>query len=393
MPGYQVRQGARHVWLNIGAALLVLVLLEGAARAGFAVIDRGRRADRLVGYEQLYDPDAATDQGWITEYLRELRDANRADWHSYVYWRSRPYRGTYLSIDEAGIRRTWNSASSPSPGQLKIFMFGGSTLWGYGARDEFTIPSLVAKKLTTRLDTGVWVTNFAENGYVSTQEVIALMLELRKGNVPGVVAFFDGVNDTFAAFQSGVAGIPQNESNRVAEFDLLQRLSWRQAVIERLALYRLSQGAVRSLGLSRSARPAPTNAGSPDALARAVVDVYFQNVSLVETLAQRFGFRAVFFWQPTVLTKRYMSQRERQWYEQPGRRFVRAAPFFGQVHAAFGERLSTSKAGDVQDLSGVFDEFRGAVFIDEFHVSEAGNEKIAEIMARTLQKVAQDRPR
>jgi lysophospholipase L1-like esterase len=272
-------------------------------------------------------------------------------------------------------------------------MFGGSTLWGYGARDEFTIPSQVAKKLTTRLETGVWVTNFAENGYVSTQEVIALMLELRKGNVPDVVAFFDGVNDTFAAFQSGVAGIPQNESNRVVEFDLLQRVSWRQAVVERLALYRLSLGAVRSLGLSRSTSPVQANVASTDALARAVVDVYLQNVTLVETLAQQFGFRAVFFWQPTVLTKKHMSQQERLWYEQPGRRFVRAAPFFGQVRAALTERLGTRTVDDVHDLSGVFDEMRGGVFIDEFHVSEAGNEKIAEIVARTLQKGAQDRPR
>ncbi len=39
---------------------------------------------------------------------------------------------------------------------------------------------------------------------------------------------------------------------------------------------------------------------------------------------------------------------------------------------------------NVYDLSGVFDEVNSTIFIDEWHVSEAANKKIAELITRTL---------
>ncbi len=389
----QIQQAVRFIWLNIGVALLVLILVEGVGDGYLVLRERARDAAVLADLEQRYESDAGADQSWVQEYNRELDErgldpAREDEWHPYVYWRPRPYHGKYLNIDAAGVRRTWNSTSSPAPGQLKVFMFGGSALWGVGARDEFTIPSLVSKKLAARLESGAWVTNFAQSGYVSTQEVIALMLELRKGNVPDVVVFFDGVNDTFSALQSGVAGIPENESHRVAEFNSLNRFNWRSG-IGRLALYKLGARLLRARGGSLSARFARADDRSTDALAREVVEVYLQNVSIVDTMAQRFGFREIFFWQPTVLTKRYLSQRERQWYGED----ERWGPSFHKLNDAFRERMRTRRLDNVYDLSGVFDEVSGTMFIDAWHITEAANEKIAELMTRTLLREVKRRER
>jgi hypothetical protein len=38
--------------------------------------------------------------------------------------------------------------------------------------------------------------NFGESGFVSTQSVIQLMQELQSGNIPHLVIYYDGVNDT-----------------------------------------------------------------------------------------------------------------------------------------------------------------------------------------------------
>jgi hypothetical protein len=62
-------------------------------------------------------------------------------------------------------------------------------------------------------------------GWVSTQSVIMLLRQLQHGNIPDVVVFYDGVNDTYAAYQQGFAGWPQNELNRVTEFNVTQHLS------------------------------------------------------------------------------------------------------------------------------------------------------------------------
>ncbi len=378
--GKQILQTVRFVWFNVGVALLVLTLMEGVGEGYFSWRERAQSAALLADMEQRYASDAGTDQSWVRDYIRELElnPAREDEWHPYVYWRTKLYRGKYLNIDEAGIRRTWNRTASPTPGQLKVYMFGGSTLWGVGARDDFTIPSLVSKMLTTQLDSGVWVMNFGEPGYVSTQEVITLMLELRKGNVPDVVVFLDGVNDAFSAYQNGVAGIPQNESYRVAEFNSRGGFNWRQAV-EKLALYRLAARLKRSRGGFQ--RFAPTDGRSTDALASEVVEMYLRNVSLVGALAQRYGFQAIFCWQPTVYTKKQLSQQERQWY---GVLDVRSGQSFQKVNDIFRQRIRTSRIDNIYDLSGVFDEVRSTVFIDAWHITEAANERIAELMTPSV---------
>ena len=74
-------------------------------------------------------------------------------------------------------------------------MLGGSSLWGFGARDDQSIPSLVVHAMYER-GWRVELKNLAEIGYVSTQEFVALYRELQAGYRPDVVIFYDGVNDT-----------------------------------------------------------------------------------------------------------------------------------------------------------------------------------------------------
>jgi lysophospholipase L1-like esterase len=306
-----------------------------------------------------------------------------------VYWRLRPYHGQYINIDEQGIRRTWNASSAPAPNQVRIFMFGGSTLWGYGARDEFTIPSLVARKLSGD-PRPPWVVNFGEAGYVSTQELITLMLELRKGNVPDVAVFYDGVNDAWAAFQANAPGLPQNEINRVAEFNTRERLNWRRGFVEKLGLYRFARGLTVALASGGQDTPARGRFMDP-ALAAAVVETYLGNVRLVNALAREYGFKTVFFWQPTIYSKQVLSPEEERWRLTGTRRPGRGAPAFAEEYRAFNEafrhRMKTSAIEGLVDLSGVFERERGTIFIDRFHISEVGNERVADAMAPVLRTV------
>ncbi len=375
----RIPRAVRNVWVSLGVVLLVLVLAESVIRVAYALRDRGRQRAGVVSEDRL--ATANPDQTWVREYLRELSDVlqeDRLDWHSYVYWRSRPHQGQYINLDEKGIRRTWNLAS-PSSNQLKIFMFGGSTMWGYGARDDFTIPSLVSKKFSSQLTYGVWVVNFGEIGYVSTQEVIALIQELRRGNVPDIVVFYDNVNDAWAAIQSGVAGIPQNEFNRVAEFNQRNRLNLRSGFVEKLALYRLSRGIVGSFAESPS-EASGRRSLLPPPLVNAVVDTYLGNIRLVTALAREYGFRAVFYWQPTIYTKENLSKSEQRWYVQSRERVEE----YKALNEAMKKKIEFGKFANVYDLSELFEDDERTIYVDRFHVSEVGNDKIANAIARTL---------
>ncbi|MGO9118307.1 MAG: SGNH/GDSL hydrolase family protein [Desulfomonilaceae bacterium] len=146
-------------------------------------------------------------------------------WEPYVYWRRERTEGRYVNVSESGVRRTWTSKTSrTSDGPCRIWCFGGSTMWGDGARDKFTIPSHIAKILSQQMpSTNVEVVNFGEIAYVSTQEFLTLYMKLRQGERPDVVIFYDGVNDVYSAYHNKEVGLPQYEYDRRSDFNLGKR--------------------------------------------------------------------------------------------------------------------------------------------------------------------------
>ena len=110
----------------------------------------------------------------------------------FVGWLTRPMITDHIHIDTNGTRLTTNSSSSKSA--KKIFMLGGSTLWGFNVSDQETIPSYVARELNS-VSSDFTVMNYSNPGYNSSQEVNYLIKKLKKGNIPNTVIFYDGCND------------------------------------------------------------------------------------------------------------------------------------------------------------------------------------------------------
>jgi len=137
---------------------------------------------------------------WADRYWREFVSSNRVEYHPYVIWRRRPFVGETINVDSFGLRRTKNTQCSDR--SFTIWMFGGSTLWGSGSPDEVTIPSLLAAEYA-RDGHPVCVRNYGEMAWVSTQEVIKLLLELKHAaRKPDLVVFYDGANDGLLPYQS-----------------------------------------------------------------------------------------------------------------------------------------------------------------------------------------------
>jgi hypothetical protein len=193
---------------------------------------------------------------------------------------------------------------------LRVFFFGGSTMWGTAQRDDHTIAAEASRRLQTLAGPGarIEVTNFGESGYVMTQEMIELMLALRAGNRPDVVVFYDGINDVGTTVQYGVAGIPQNESKRVAEFEMGRAL-------DRTGFARGLGKDMRALGIltgqafnqsellewvkSLKHAPAPSYPRA-DSATRSLLRIHTENVRIVESLSQAYGFVPIYVWQPSV---------------------------------------------------------------------------------------------
>lgn len=124
---------------------------------------------------------------WIGKHIAEFRK-QRYEYWSFVGWRRYPYKGETINVDENGLRRTVDR--TPNGATKRIAFFGGSTTWGTGVSDEFTIPSYFASLTHDYL-----VTNYGEAAYTAHQGLETLIKLLESGGRPDIVVFYDGVND------------------------------------------------------------------------------------------------------------------------------------------------------------------------------------------------------
>ena len=384
-------QLVKDAWLMVGITILLLCLLEGGLSLAFFIKDRLSAFDPSAADPRVI-ADTYSDPTWVNNYQEEFSRSFVAQWRPYVYWRRKPYHGNHINIDTNGIRLT----ALPKPLQqesrtpVKLFMFGGSTMWGTGARDAFTIPSIVAKELQNK-GVATEVINFGETGYVSTQEVITLLLQLQKGQLPDLVIFYDGVNDMYSAYQQHVAGLPENEFNRVKDFNLSQPAKFKQRisivlqdVATKLSTIRFMKGLLQKAGIWREAAvaanllPLDTLAPKSEALAQDVLATYRGNIEVVKALSEHYHFKYLFYWQPTIFQKVHLTAYER------GQR-VKMQTIEQFVHRTYEvirqSRLAERRENSFHDLSLVFTDVWEPVYVDWCHLGESGNEIIAKRMA------------
>jgi len=291
---------------------------------------------------------------WPLEYFEEFERSYVTEWHSYVYWRRRPFDGEYITVADGGRRQTWNVASEKQA-NMRIWMFGGSTMWGTGARDAFTIASYVAKALAAEGFACVFVENFGESGYVTTQSLIALMLEVRTGNIPDLVVFYDGHNNVYAAFQNREAGIPQNEHARRREFGRTVGMPYRKKV--------------------------PLIEDGP--LVERAVKLYFGDLRLLEDLAGQQGFEALGYWQPVALLRKPLTPYEAEMVKKRGEE---VKEFF---EMAYG-RVDGYETPDMfRAISRVFATSSEPYYVDPAHVGERGNAIVAREMMPDILKIVE----
>lgn len=380
----------KDAWLIVGITLLLFGLLEGGASLALFIRRQASGANQLAP-DWRAGADTYTDQSWVKKYYEEFGSSHAVRWMPYVYWRRGPYRGEYINVDSNGIRRTATPVplSERSRPSGTIFMFGGSTLWGTGARDDFTIPSLVARELQKK---GLMsaITNFGESGYVTTQEVLMLLLRLRQGQRPDLVIFYDGINDTGSAYQHHVAGLPQNESNRVREFNLSSPAEFKRRAgmvlrdaASRLSTVRLLNGLVGKSVLRPRAEfdtgPLYSAQFTPDGPpSMGVVRTYWANVELVKALGEHYHFKYLFYWQPTIFQKAQLTK-----YESGERQKVKNLErFYVETYAAMRQSGLAQKGEPAfHDLSSVFSDTPAPVYVDWAHLGESGNEIIARRIA------------
>jgi lysophospholipase L1-like esterase len=349
-------------------ALLCLIVWALAKLSSVITKKKFAITDGTLLDERYSDPDSYEGSEWYSAYKAEARKAFSSFlWQPYVYWVARKCSGKYINIGKYHQRKTssGNPVLAANP-ENRVAFFGGSTIWGWGARDEYTIPSCFLREKESLADSLV-VENKGQLGYVSTQEMLSLILSLRKGCVPNLVIFYSGLNDVFSAYQQNVAGIAQNEINRKNSFESKETV---------FSLIRASY--FKKFSRSNIGSDCGSSSLNKKELAKSVVDTYFKNIETVTALSKHFGFEAKFFWQPVLFYKDNKTPFEEKLFRM--NRFWKE--FYDEVNTYIASKAAIPE--NFNDMTGFFSETKAPVFIDPWHTNEKANEMIAKYIAQAV---------
>ncbi len=368
----------------------------------------------------------AAGKEFLTEFAQEMDQTVSAfdspagelvplSWEPFVYWRGRPFQGRHIRIAADGVRATWRAPHAPvlppttpalaepaghrspetsAPTEpLRIFVFGGSTMWGFGARDDQTIASQLAQQLAAAgLRTNV--TNFAQIGYVTSQDVIVLGRLLADRQVPRAVVLLGGYNDVAAGIWNRQPGRSLDDAARSHEFLASRRpapelLGWtaRNTAIGRLA---------------QSFRPRPPGALLPSQhelpqWSQAIWDNYTGDLKLVDAWSAAYGFDAVYAWQPVIYLKQPLSSSEQAAAAGRGSQAMLCSAVFDLARAEFKATPLASITPDVQShgpqpgvrlyLGECFNgtDWHGqTAFFDRCHLVESAQAELARRLSQVL---------
>lgn len=293
-------------------------------------------------------PAAVASATWWPEYKQTL-DWYLADGFSaWGYPQQADLQSPYINVVN-GRRRTH---TQPPCGcrRIRVWMYGGSTTFGMGQRDDHTIASELVKEAGDHglvLD----VSNRGVMGNTHWMEATRFAWDLQNEPPPDQVVFYDGGNDLAYAEQAArnpldVMAPPDLTRRQVASvlnvFTGLDSFFDGHSKPERAEI-------LKGTGVDDAARM------SPESIGRLAASRYEDSRRMSQAIALSHDLSARWFWQPT----------EETWSPQ--------TPSQGSADArrtADEARRRLDRA--VIDLTGSYDSEIGPIFLDGVHTNERG---------------------
>lgn len=374
------REGARGILVPAlwSAALLALLLLtvEAGSFVALRLLALRARGRPLVPASL----SAYRAYSWGATFWREQQRQLSLEYHPFGLWRSRPFAGHTINVDAEGVRRTAHTRCQA--GDRVVWLFGGSTVWGFGSPDWETVPSLLAR----RYEEGgrpICAVNYGEDSWRAVQGVVKLVLELKTtSRRPDVVVFLNGCNDVFTPF------FLTGRADR--EWDFAQSKPWLDDLARRGGGSFAFLGATNTVTLARRVATRLKGPGpwpgpkDPARLAREVADDFFRNMDLVAALSRGYGFRYAFFWQPLAVADGKTLTPE----EDDGvRRQLGLSYEAGRAAAAATlAAVRASPRPDLYPIADVFQDHAASVYVDACHLLPEGNRIVADRIYETLER-------
>jgi hypothetical protein len=366
--------------LAVNALLLIpLAIKDSLSDGGPARWHKPVAADRWAALEKVY-PDFSRDE---IQVLLDETYSRPFVYEPFTEFKERPYAGKYVNVDVNGFRLTKGQGPWPPDGAkyFNIFLFGGSTTFGFGVPDDQTVASHLQTLLSqSGLVKEARVYNFGRGSYYSTQERILFEKLVGTGFRPDVAVFIDGLNDSHhyddrpssaARVESALKGEPAAGAN----------------ILARVPMVRVALAAGRWLGIMRNDYLAPEwaetardrEACGDEAVLKGVINRYVENKKMVETVAAAYGVKTLFVWQPVAVYKYDQRHNLFAGEEHPRSACVRGA------YALMSKSVGQHPPGDdflwVADMQ---EDLAEPLYVDSLHYSERMSELFAQSIVNAM---------
>lgn len=297
------------------------------------------------------------------------------------------FHGKFINI-EHGQRRT---TDSPALVLHRVFVLGGSAIYGAEVPDNETIPSHLQRFLG-KLQAGWRVENCGSISVTTAQQLELLKtLPVQPGDV---VVFYDGVNDVYQGIYNGdpsgwVAGENRKQLQGAGPFKaLLTRINAKYAACK-LQSYSAFVGTVMGdavNGRNLVRKPHLDDAERVAWLARQTAEVFRANLQEAGRFAHQRGAAFVHFLQPQIFAGARRTPYEAtvvsDYYINPNgleTAFMAGYPLLRQAMSSLPDTPSF-------DLSGILDDRAPGeeFYLDFCHVNHAANRRIAAAIGERL---------
>lgn len=298
----------------------------------------------------------------------------------FTQFKERPFAGTYVNVHEAGFRYSENQATwPPDKSHFNVFVFGGSSTFGYGVADHQTVPSQLQKILRDKFGTNICLYNFGRGYYYSVQERVLFENLALSGFDIDLAVFIDGLNDFFHD-----DNIPANSALLEAFIRRTNEGPESSTSLGKELLRRLPAHQLGTLLLARpETQPPPEEDfvfdNEDEKRAERAVARYLDNKRMTEHVASGRNVKVLFVWQP-VPTFRY-DLRHHLFRTGAFGRHALSRLGYQKMQAALSDTSGQKELQGLVWLADMQEDLRMPLYVDSAHYSAFMSQLIAQKLA------------
>lgn len=340
----------------------VVVLLAVAAVSGLVWQRSAARNDAVSAAALLADPSASASgdrPAWYEELVEDMAWVldERVALRPFEVYRIADVETRHVNV-RGGVRASW----TPPPCEcrrLRVWVYGGSGVFGLEQRDEHTIASALARR-AHREGIVLDVENRGVPGQLHSRSALRFAYDLTYAEAPDIVLFVDGAHEVDAALLLSERGLGDTR----APFEPFNELLYED-------LFGLPDAASPDPMVEDLGWPVVSSAPS-DRPGDLSVLRYDRHRSLSLGTAQDHGVPVRYFWEPS-------------WYDQPSALAAARRPDDqlerrGDAFAEARRALPT----DVTDLGDAVAGMGPSVFTDEAVYDEVGADLVAGVILEAI---------